>query len=331
MKANTRYTSMISMVGVFFLLELVVGIISGSLALQADAFHMLSDLLALIIGYVSIRLAKKEKNSKYTYGWLRAEILGGLINSVFLLALCFMIFLEVVEKGIDIAREGLTNPILESEIDLVLIVAGAGLLVNLIGLVLFGHHHDHDHANNYDDNDIEVEEGNTEERDLNQHAVWLHVLGDTLGSVIVIISSLLIKFLDNEWKFILDPIVSLILVAFISISSFKLLKKTGKILLHRCPGDICRDTFITNIKKVDGVTEVHEFHIWSLTQNINIATVHVQIDNSLNNPDSINKVITDVNQILHLNGIHNSSVQIEFGPNCLDFQCERSCRKLQCC
>jgi zinc transporter 1 len=312
------------MVGVFFLVELVVGIIAGSLALQADAFHMLSDLLALIIGLVAIQLSQKEKNSKYTYGWLRAEILGGLINSVFLLALSFMIILEVVEKGLDMWREGLSNPILESEIDTVLIVASLGLFINLIGLFLFGHHHNHEE-------DLEKAEGNA---DLNQHAVWLHVLGDTLGSVIVILSSLLIKYLESDWKFIMDPLASLILAGFIGISSFKLLKKSGKILLHRSPDCISGDSFIAKIKEVEGVIEVHEFHVWPLTQKINIATVHIQIDDNLEldfGGKILNKVITNVNQILHENGIHSSCVQLEFGADCLEYQCFPKCDKLQCC
>ena len=336
MKSETRYGSMIGMVGVFFLVELIVGIIAESLALQADAFHMLSDLLALIIGFVAIRLSQKEKNSKYTYGWLRAEILGGLINSVFLLALCFMIFLEVVEKVLDMWREGLANPVLENDIDTVLIVAGLGLAVNLIGLFLFGHSHDHSDSENKIENG-EMNNGEIIEQrdqDLNQHAVWLHVLGDTLGSVIVILSSLLIKYLESDWKFIMDPLASLILASFIGISSFKLLKKTGKILLHRSPGNISGETLINKIKQVDGIKEVHEFHIWPLTQNINIATIHVQINDNLDldfGGRILNKVITDVNQILHQNGIHSSCVQLEFGSNCLEYQCVPKCDKLQCC
>jgi zinc transporter 1 len=357
---------MIFLIGGFFIVELVVGLISGSLALQTDAFHMLSDVLALGIGLTAHLLAQKEKNLRYTYGWIRAEIIGSLINSVFLLALCFTIFLEVVEKFIDLAGENgnsENNQKLAQEIDLVLIVAGIGLVINLLGLILFGHTHTHSHSHstlnkadldsNLDSNldfDLNLESDSSfdsfdslsisysnnslsdsdliqQTLSLNDHAVWLHVLGDTLGSVVVIVTGLLIKYLEGVWRFWLDPVASLLLVIFIGYNSGRLLIKSGNILLHRSQDD--GEKLLKEIENQDGVLEVHEFHVWPLTESIQVATLHVQLDREYGG-EKTDRMIQNINQIVHRYGIHSCTIQPEFGE-CLEHLCKDNCRDLQCC
>jgi len=352
---HIKYASMIFLIGGFFLVELIVGIISHSLALQTDAFHMLSDVLALIIGFSAHLLAKKEKNLRYTYGWIRAEIIGSLINSVFLLALCFTIFVEVIEKFIELASGQETNQQLAEEIDLVLIVAGIGLIINLLGLILFGHPHNHNHNNAHNDileNDLIIDPdldsdsfdsfssfNSSDSSDslslsdsllvqktlsLNDRAVWLHVLGDTLGSVVVIITSLLIKYLEGGWRFWLDPVASLLLVSFIGYGSSKLLVKSGNILLHRSQDDT--EKLLQKIANISGVLEVHEFHVWPLTESINISTLHVHLELGKDTDLMIKKI----NQIVHEYGIHSCTIQPEFS-DCLQYTCPDNCRDLQCC
>lgn len=118
----------------FFLIELIVGQISHSISLTADSFHMLSDALALVIGLFTAIISKRS-SSKNTYGWVRAEVLGPLINSVFLVSLCLGIVIEAVER--------LFEPQTLMDIDLLLYVGIIGLLINLAGLFLFGHGHSH--------------------------------------------------------------------------------------------------------------------------------------------------------------------------------------------
>jgi len=339
MNTKTKYSILIGLVGTFFLIELAVGIFAQSLSLQTDAFHMLSDLIALIIGLTAHILAQRERTHNYTYGWIRAEIIGGLINSVFLLALSFSIVLEIIEKAIEIITEQtLENPQLATEIDLVLITAGLGLLINLIALFLFRdtHHHHHDHKSQHDiENPDEEDSAMTDDElieeslNLNDHAVLLHVLGDTLASVVVIISSLLIKYLESEWRFLLDPIASLMIVIFISVSSFKLLKKTILILLHRSPEAIQESIIIGKIKELHGVTEIHEFHLWPLTNTINIATLHVQLNFGL--IEQTDQIIQEINKIFHRHNIHSSTIQPEFSEDCLEHQCQNNCQNLKCC
>lgn len=129
---------MLFMTSSFFLVEIIVGYATNSMALVADSFHMLSDVMSLVIGFFALRYSKRsQRTERNTFGWQRAEVLGALVNAVFLIALCFSILVESLKRLAE--PEVIHNPIL------VLIVGVAGLLVNVIGLILF-HRHGHGHS-----------------------------------------------------------------------------------------------------------------------------------------------------------------------------------------
>jgi len=137
----------------FFLVEIIVGYATNSMALVADSFHMLSDVMSLVIGFFALRYSKRsQRTERNTFGWQRAEVLGALVNAVFLIALCFSILVESLKRLVE--PEVIHNPIL------VLIVGVAGLLINVIGLILFhrhgggGHGHSHGTANGTDFKDL---------------------------------------------------------------------------------------------------------------------------------------------------------------------------------
>lgn len=144
--------SMLFMTSSFFLVEIIVGYGTNSMALVADSFHMLSDVISLIIGFFALRYSKRsQRTERNTFGWQRAEVLGALVNSVFLIALCFSILVESLKRLVE--PESLKNPVL------VLIVGAVGLAVNVIGLMLFhehghghGHGHSHGGSNGHKDN-----------------------------------------------------------------------------------------------------------------------------------------------------------------------------------
>ena len=211
-----RLLSMFGLTTIFFLVEIIVGYATNSMALVADSFHMLSDIAALIIAFISVKMAPKswERN---TYGWARAEVLGALVNAVFLMALCFSITVESLKRFYE--PEKIEQPIL------ILIVGALGLLVNLLGLCLFHEHggggHGHSHgghgthghitalANSNEDISKSVEDAQKNDHDnhkdssgsqMNMRGVFLHVLGDALGSVIVIISALVIWLTDEKYR-----------------------------------------------------------------------------------------------------------------------------------
>lgn len=148
---------------VFFFIEIISGYAVGSLALVADSFHMLNDIMSLVVALYAVRLVQKGGQSpKYSYGWQRAEILGALFNGVFLMALCFSIFMEALERLI--AKPQVSNP------HVVVIVGSLGLLSNIVGLCLFhghghvhGHNHSHDHGHDHD-----IENGTSHHHDMEQ-------------------------------------------------------------------------------------------------------------------------------------------------------------------
>eukprot|EP00002_Diphylleia_rotans_P019773 TRINITY_DN3820_c0_g2_i11.p1 TRINITY_DN3820_c0_g2~~TRINITY_DN3820_c0_g2_i11.p1 ORF type:complete len:258 (-),score=66.04 TRINITY_DN3820_c0_g2_i11:574-1347(-) len=227
-----RITAMMFFTGSFFFVEIVYGATTGSLALISDAFHMLSDFFALLLGFMARRVAREKSNAQFTFGLARAEIVGGLMNGVFLLAVCFFIGFESIQRFFD-------PPEIEDGVQ-VIIVASIGLFINLAGIFIFhehghGHSHDHDHDHghghshshshdskkekeygtlNHDNHVVHVDEDEKALADakphkhvnLNMHGVFLHILGDLLGSVGVLISGCIIEFTEYSWKDYVDPL-----------------------------------------------------------------------------------------------------------------------------
>jgi len=344
LNTTIKYSALICLVFSFFWVELSLGFIANSLALQTDAFHMLADLFALIVGLKSHRLSKRDKSPEFSYGWKRIEIIGGFFNSTFLLATCLFLTIEAINKLVDLVNDDFKNPQLDENVDLVIYVAIAGLLVNMIGISMFhsAHTHFHDDKNlEKNDQSSEVSEeasGTSEVSNIseemkenlvnyNHYAVFLHVLGDALASVVVIISSLVIRFSDFKYRFLVDPLASLLIVIFIGYSSINLLSVCIKILLHRTPNSIDCERIELAIRNIQGVDDLHDLHIWSLNNNITIGTVHVRIHEA-NTTDTI---IKEIKNLLHRSGVHSSSIQPEYSEECLDPKCENNCQVKQCC
>lgn len=342
---SCRLMTMMALTSGFFLVELVVGYLTHSLALVADSFHMLSDIIALIVGFVAVRYSKRD-TPKNTYGWQRAEVVGALVNAVFLFALCFTILVDGVERLV--MRDYINDP------RLVLIVGGVGLAVNVLGILLFsshgmghghshgggGHGHGHSHggvdarhsvkepeegealANGVRANgDVEagVEAGLkadkkklAQERDathLNMRGVFLHVLGDALGSVVVIISALVVMFAEGDWIFCVDPVLSILIVIIISTTTWPLFKQSSMILLQSIPTGIDIEDIDQKLREECGnINNIHEFHVWQLTGSKLIATLHI----SVSSLEEYSGVIEQATKILHQEGIHSTTIQPEF-------------------
>lgn len=367
-----RITALLVIDIIFFLLEAIVGYAVHSLALIADSFHMLNDIISLIVALWAVKVATtKGADAKYTYGWKRAEILGALINAVFLIALCFSILIEAIQRLISPAI--ITNP------KLILVVGTLGLLSNFVGLFLFhdhghshggGHSHSHDSVdsdeesslgailpgnvvNSYDErtsllkkqqsnnytqetgpNDYHTiptgehshshgdnhEHGHSHEskapkqatKSMNMEGVFLHVLGDALGNVGVILTALFIWKTDYSWRYYADPVISLVITAIIFSSALPLCKRSSRILLQATPVTVSADDVQSEIVQVEGVKSVHDFHVWNLTEDIFIASLHVQIDAQA---DAFLVIAGEIRAILHTYGIHNATVQPEFTAN----------------
>ena len=322
-----KFGVMISLTGSFFLIELIFSIIIKSLALQADSFHMLSDLIAIIVALTSYKLSMFEASDTATYGWIRAEVIGGLINGVFLVSSCFFIVLETIQKFINYDTIGTEF----GNIDNLLIVASIGLLINVVGAIMFScgtshshihsHGHSHGHSHNSDD--------------LNIKALMLHIIGDILGSIAVIVSALIIKFVDNSnnMRFLADPIASLIIVIIIISSAIPIIKKCYVILVHHVSNKIDVTEIKENIQSLDGIINIHDFHVWNLDDMKVIGTMHISISNQSNFIDLSNQIEI----IMHNYGIHATTIQPEFVSSimnrndCSNIICDKSCESKNCC
>ncbi|KAL4971039.1 cation diffusion facilitator family transporter [Aspergillus stella-maris] len=430
----------------FFLLELIAGYSVHSLALVADSFHMLNDVISLLVGLWAVKVANRETSSKmYTYGWQRAETLGALVNGVFLVALCLSIFLEAIQRLVE--PQEVKNP------KLVCIVGCAGLVSNILGLVLFhdhshghghshgGHSHDdeedvdaaehghsHEHAhtersaaaeiteptaaysrrrtldsqtrssrrysnptrgledigghpasmrqdiisaasrNQYADDDDSYDSdsrngsadnlGPTERstllghkdraanytdehapirtaksdpheshnhaqpkpkdkkhsHDLNMRGVFLHVMGDALGNIGVILSALIIWLTDYSWRFYVDPGISLVITVIILASAIPLCKAASRILLQAVPHGVSIDHIKEDIERLPGVIGTHHLHVWQLSDTKTVASIHIQVDTEIKGEGSERymHLAKEVRRCLHAYGIHSSTIQPEF-------------------
>jgi zinc transporter 1 len=329
---------MLGMTASFMLVELIVGNLTNSMALVADSFHMLSDVIALVIAYVSITMSPKEW-SKNTFGWARAEVVGALVNSVFLVALCFSITVESVKRFLD--------PEEIKDAKLILIVGGIGLGINLVGMLLFG---DVGHGHSHGGSDSPKEKSDTHEtanghghshakenghghshgghghghssdnassgHSMNITGVFLHVLADALGSVVVCITSLVIMLTDWEYRFYLDPVLSLVIVLIILVSTWPLLRDSTLILLNTIPAHIdLLDLETRLVTTVAGVSSIHELHVWRLVGRRVVASCHLEMTPPPLGTEPVDHhmdVARQVKEFFHKAGIHSTTIQLEY-------------------
>lgn len=423
-----RILTLLALDTAFFFLEIIIGYAVNSLALIADAFHMLNDIFSLVVAYWAVKVAKSRGvDSKYTYGWQRAEILGALINAVFLIALCMTIFLEAIQRFIEVPE--VTNP------KLILIVGSAGLASNIIGLFLFhehghshgggsigdeeshghghenGHSHGHSHGNSHshshsidesyqrslvddsapisdafpsnyvskisestsllnkkqprynsvdtdstinkpddDDDDDSIDSAHdspesyevgssrtrqhkrshsvssvthkdhfhvkprdsVKQKSMNMEGVFLHVMGDALGNVGVIFTALFIWKTDYSWKYYMDPAISLIITAIIFSSALPLCRRTSAILLQAVPQSVDADQVRADIVSLPGVIEIHDLHIWNLSETLNVATLHVSVSDG---PSEFSKLTKRIRTCMRGHGIDSTTIQPEFSAD----------------
>jgi zinc transporter 1 len=328
-----RFVAMMALSGGFMVVELAVGVIIRSLALQADAYHMASDVIAVAIGAYAVRAAKRRHSSTATYGLTRWEVVGSLVNAVFLLSTCFTIALEALQRFSE-AQETLAH--LAPDVDLLLIVGGAGLAMNLIAMVVLsaGHGHGHAHgggsggggshghshggaapapapapAASSHGHGGSSGHGHSH-MSMNIQGVLLHVLGDALGSVGVIISGLVIKYTDWEWRGVVDPICSLAIVAIIVAGTVPLLRRSLNILLQKVPLHVDVAGLRARVLAIPGVLSCHDLHVWQLNDTKVIGSMHVILDRRRG--ASYRRITDEIKVLLHGAGVHASTVQPEF-------------------
>jgi cobalt-zinc-cadmium efflux system protein len=265
----------LGLVVVYMFAEIIGGWLANSLALMADAGHMLSDAASLAMSLFALWIAQKPRTDEQTFGYYRAEILAALVNGATLGAMSIYIFYEAFQRfGESPAVQG----------PLMMGVATGGLFINLAGLWIL-------HGGKSDN--------------LNIRGAWLHVLGDTLGSVGAIVAGALIWTVGWNW---VDPVASIIIAVLILYSSWELLRETVAVLMQAAPGHIDVDEVRGAIIECEGVEEVHDLHVWSITSGMVSLSAHVVVDDVVEYAECLK----NIRQMLDDEyGIGHTTIQIE--------------------
>ena len=275
------------------MIQIIVGFKIGSLAVISDAGHMLIDAVGLVMALLAISFTQKPATPARTYGFYRAEILASLLNSIFLILLAVFITFEAIQRVV--------HP---SEISgfPMIIVASVGLGINLVGIRMLGKVR----LKNRKSQVYGTEKYNVPvEEDLNLHGAYLEVLADTIGSIGVIAAGIIIQ---TTGFYLVDPLISVGIVALILPRTWLLLKKAIHILIEGTPSHLCHEEIKQAILKVRGVTGVFDLHIWTISSGIHALSAHVVImDNN-----RASAILQEINSILEKRfDITHATIQIE--------------------
>jgi len=263
--------------GVFMVAEVVGGILADSLALLADAGHMFTDVGALALSFVAMRLAQRPPSPEKTYGYVRLEILAALVNGAALLVISGFICWEAYRRFQE--PHAVDGPIM-------LTVAGVGLVVNVVGAYLL--------------------HGGAEEN-LNLRGAYLHVLGDLLGSVGAIAAGLVILF--TGWM-PADPLISVVIALLILLSAWRLVREATDVLLEAAPSHIDVEEVLEDLRDVRHLHDVHDLHVWTLTSGFVALSGHGVIDDPRHQRD----VLSEIQERMAERGIQHVTFQLEPRP-----------------
>jgi cobalt-zinc-cadmium efflux system protein len=261
------------------IVEAVGGWLSGSLALLADAGHMLTDAGALGLTLLSAWIALRPASYSKTYGYQRWEILAALINGAALFGIAGWVVVEAAQRIQD------PEPI---RAGLFLVVAAGGLLVNLISLgILHG-----------------IRDGS-----LNTRGAYLHVLGDALGSVGALAAAAIIA--TTGWT-LADPIVSIVIALLILVGAWRLMRESCDILLESVPGHVSMAEVHRRMLAVSGVTAVHDLHVWGVTSDLVAMSGHAIVPDLGQHPEALERIRSEMRRL----GIGHVTIQLEVQHEC---------------
>ena len=267
-------------------IETVVGLLYNSVGLLSDAGHNLSDVFSLVLVLVAFRMSKAASTPQFTYGYKKATILISLINALILLVAVGAIIIESIYK--------LKNPqpISGTAISW---TAGAGILINGLTtwLLMSG-----------------------SKQDINVKGAYLHMLMDTLVSVGVVISGIIISY--TEWVWI-DPVIGIVLAIIIMFSTYNLLKESLLMTLDAVPSSVDKEYIAEDLRNYNKIESWHHLHIWAISTTEFAATIHIVIKD-LNDMENVK---TEVREIFHKSGVHHCTIETETeGTECQAYSCK---------
>jgi cobalt-zinc-cadmium efflux system protein len=264
----------IGLTGTFLIAEIVGGILTGSLALLSDAAHMFTDVMALVIALVAIRIGKRAADNRRTFGYRRFEILAAAFNAIILFLVALYILYEAYDRfqsPPDIKTGGM------------LIVAAIGLLVNIISMRILA---------------------SGSKSSLNMKGAYLEVFADMLGSIGVIIGSIIIYY--TGWKQV-DPIIAVLIGFWVLPRTWKLLSESLNILLEGVPAGIELGKIHKELSALPGVKEVHDLHVWGITSGQNSLTSHLLVESQ----PTESVLLQSAHAVAKDHGIEHTNIQVE--------------------
>ena len=255
----------------FSIFELIGGLLTNSFAILSDSIHDLGDALSIGISFFLEKKSKKKANNKYTYGYVRYSVLGGVITTTILLVGSVLVIIGAVKR--------LFNPV-EIDYSGMIIFAIIGVVLNFIAAYI-------------------TREGDS----INQKAVNLHMLEDVLGWVIVLIGAIIMNFTDIK---ILDSIMCIGVALFVLINALKNLKQVLDIFLEKTPKDVDIEELKKHLLEIDEVEDIHHIHVWSIDGFHNYATMHI-----VSKSKNIAKVKKQIREELEEHNISHSILETE--------------------
>ncbi|WP_457600346.1 cation diffusion facilitator family transporter [Hydrogenivirga sp.] len=261
--------------GIYFLIELALGIYSGSVAVISDAFHTFSAVGGVVLALIAGKIALKPSDKYKTFGYLRAEIVGALLNGVFLLGMALLVLYMGYMR--------LRNPV-ELPVSIMLLSAAGGIITEVISIKLLY---------------------SGQKENLNVKGAFWHVIQTFVGSVIIIIAALVIKFTGF---LAIDPILGMLFGVILLYVSWGIIKESLEILLEATPKGIDLDEVRRELEAVKGVRNVHHIHAWTLTSGKNVFSAHIKIED-LKDFESVFKKAHDI--LKNRYGFYFSTLQLE--------------------
>ena len=258
----------------FSIFEFFGGLFTNSVAILSDSIHDMGDALSIGISFLLEKKSKKKPDNKYTYGYIRYSVLGGLITTVILMVGSILVIYNAIGRII--------NPV-EINYKGMMILAIVGVVINFLATYV-------------------TREGDS----INQKSVNLHMLEDVLGWIVVLIGAIIMNFTDIR---IIDPIMSICVALFILINTFKNLKQILDLFLEKTPSDINVDHLKEHIKNIKGVDDIHHIHVWSIDGYNNYATMHI-----VTKSDDIKKIKEKIREELKEHGICHAILETEDEP-----------------
>lgn len=284
-RAGARYRGALAwafcVIAAFFVVEVIGGLLIGSLALLSDAGHMLTDVLGLGMALAAIQAATRGTHrSERTFGLYRLEVLAALANAILLFGVALYILYEAYQRFQN------PPPIRSGPM---LAVAAAGLAANLIAIAL-------------------LRRGS--EESLNVQAAFLEVWADTLGSIAVIAAALVIRW--TGWWYI-DPLLAAGIGVFVLPRTARVGRRALRMLVQAAPEHVDVERMRTALRRVDGVEDLHDLHVWSLTSDMEVASVHLIVHRE----EESQRVLGTARQLLRETfGIEHATVQVEVPGVC---------------